>query len=342
MSEVTKADDTRSADSTSLQTYQPDERLTRLFRFFEKLSKDQVNSFRKTKRYVFPFRADETVVRKINEEVLRCFDHDGEVEFSSKTRFQDLSTIEHDNFEKFLSNAGDKKDPESAVLKWSTFLIDAQGNPVSKSVALILVTEKTLETDDKVSPNRPQAYVFLDVGSSDEKWVEYSFRNVSDLVPNLPLGGIYRPLWIFRNHFVVQLLSQFFGMAGGSAASAAYYVLTAAEDNNSTASRREAILKLENIEAKLDALIEYIMTPTETAWFAMVFGLLFFGAGFVLVMLASLSLLPKLTPASSIALGLANRRAEQNENAFRFIVFSVLILGILLPAVWTIIGATIG
>jgi hypothetical protein len=52
---------------------------------------------------------------------------------------------------------------------------------------------------------------------------------------------------------------------------------------------------------------------------------------FAVILVLGQSLLPKLTPNSVIAVGLAGRRALAHSNTFRFIVFTCIISGILLP-----------
>jgi len=59
---------------------------------------------------------------------------------------------------------------------------------------------------------------------------------------------------------------------------------------------------------------------------------------FAILYSLGLWLLPKLAPSSHVAIGLSNKRAAEQLNAFRFIVFTVLIGSILVPVTLTLLG----
>ena len=100
------------------------ERLTNALSLLIGQNEDRFFSRKVGRYYPFPFFVDEEILNKAKDQILeslQLINKGGEINFSSSTRFQDLSSISHQSYDDFLKKAGDKKDPESAVLQWTLF-----------------------------------------------------------------------------------------------------------------------------------------------------------------------------------------------------------------------------
>lgn len=103
-----------------------DKNTERYFLFLQNMYANEVEKYEKSQIFLFPFYVDEQFLKKLNKEaidLLNTLIGNVDIDFSSNTRFQDLSTFRIDSFDVFLEKAGNKKDPENSTLIWKNFLL---------------------------------------------------------------------------------------------------------------------------------------------------------------------------------------------------------------------------
>ncbi|WP_298972311.1 hypothetical protein [uncultured Roseobacter sp.] len=310
-----------------------DERMAQVLKIFDRIAKDDFKPFEYAKSYVFPFQVDEEFLSKFSVAANSLSENldFGDIDFEATTRFQDLTVLKHNNFETFVKNAGDKKEPESIKLKWRSFGIKPNGEVNGSRIELKCVTEKKLEIDVQSPEKVKVASIRISVSGSDENWVKSSFHELEQYVPNAQISGLLRPLAVFRNQWWVMSLS----IAG------AIFIQTVAGDIYSNfyfedrylerAETLDELIQTDGVSNKLDAFFRYLLDREQPLWYQ--------GYSRVTIRLASLCIglftlikvLPTLAPTSSIGIGLSNRRAKSRENIYRVMVVSILMLGILIP-----------
>jgi len=194
-----------------------DNAATKIARFMQGMMHGKLLKHRQGRTFTFPFEVDEKHLRTVAGEVKRQLADvpiDGEPEFLSTTRFQDLSTLVIHCFDEFLERAGNQRDPEAASLEWNKFALTPEGSVVAGKVCIDFVTEKRLLTQDLGPGDTNHAVVVLKVEGSDSRWVEQTYNALAPYITSARLGGIYRPLWFFRNGWFVNVLSMILSWAG--------------------------------------------------------------------------------------------------------------------------------
>jgi hypothetical protein len=300
----------------------------------------EIEKYQRGKFFSFPFFVAEDALRRVDEVVRKRLAHipvGPKIDFDSQTRFPDLSTLRFDDFDQFLREAGDKKDPEQAHLVWNKFAVDANGEPIAGEVRVTFTTEKRLETQDIEVGAFMRASVDLLVSSSDSDWAAQTFADVTPHIEATRMGGVLRPLWIFRNRYVVQVLAMALSwisfFTGASFASRQLSVTARLSESQVL----QKLVSTNDLRAKINILATQWLTPSNDPWWHPIVVIGCGALAFAIIYTAGITLLPKLTPNSAIAIGLANRRAQQSLNTFKFIVFVLLISGILVPLLREII-----
>jgi hypothetical protein len=316
---------------------QSDRTTTNIFNILRLIAKDEIGPFQKTKEFVFPFFVTEKSLSDLRDEILcqfkRLCKEIEEVTFTSLTRFEDRSSIQHNSFDSFLSKAGNKEHPQAVCLQWTLFKMLPAGEFVAGEVTLNLMTEKDLVGTDKAIGQINHSWIELKVSGSDQDWVEKAFNDLNPHINETKLGGIFRPLWIFRNPQLINLLTctfSGFGYVFGSIFMSRMVV------NTEKTIRREFLKHLidePNIAKKLDLLSQWQITPTDLPWWGLIAVLGGAALSAACAYAIGLNLFPRLTPRSCIAIGLSSLRAQRYLNGFRFLIFSLLIVGIIVPVV---------
>jgi hypothetical protein len=307
---------------------------TRLTRLLHRIAQDEIERYQQSRVFPFPFFVDETFLRKLDSAIrerLALVPSRQSIDFTSETRFQDLSAVRFDEFEAFLQKAGDKKDPERVELTWGKFSLTDQGDVIAGRIEIQFVTEKRLHTQDLAPGEFNYASVRLTASGAHQDWTEQTFLNLVPYIETTKLGGIFKPLWFFRNKWFILALSHVLSWIG-------FFVgVHFASDllrGEMRLTRGEVLNKLTadtNIAAKIDMLARELLSPSQSPWWEPI---VVIGAGaitFALIFIAGQGLLPKLAPNSSVAIGLANIRARRNLNTFKFIVFTLLVCGLIMP-----------
>lgn len=307
---------------------------SKVAKLLHRIAADEIEKYDHSRLFPFPFYIDEKFLCKVRDAAithLSAVPVTSVTEFKSETRFQDLSTVRFDVFEDFISKAGDRKDPESCVLRWSRFALDENGKPIAGEVQFTFVTEKRLHTQDNAPGEFNHAYIKLTVSGSSQTWVENTFADLVPYVETSKLGGIYRPLWLFRNKWFISIFSQALSWMGFIIGMVTTMRLFRRTVRLTEAEVLKNILTETNMLTKFDLLAKQLLTPSTTPWWEPIVTITAGGITYAMLFIGGMSLLPKLTPNSSIAIGLSDRRAQSYMNVFKFIVFTVLLCGIILP-----------
>lgn len=306
----------------------------RFAKLLHKFAEDEVEKYESGKLFPFPFFVDEAYLKKLHSEAIESIDRlkiNESLEFKSVTRFQDLSTIKFDSFEEFLNRAGNKKDPESTKLVWSKFSVDDNGEPLAAIIKVSFITEKKMETIDAAPGDYNHAWAELSVSGSDLLWVEKTFSDFKPYIETSKLSGIYRPLWIFRNKYVINIMSQVFSWLGFFIGINYISKLFTKDSKITKVQVLNKVLAESNILNKFDIYVSQILKPPKSPWWEPI---IVIGSSLVCMLLvytAGMGLFPKLAPSSNIAIGLSNTRAKNRLNTFKFIIFTIIVSGILVP-----------
>ena len=320
-----------------------DSKATRVVKLLSRLTADQVDKYRRGQVLMFPFLVTDEDVRTFDSEITRNFDDlkiNAQTDFIGEVRYSDLSTQRFSSFDEFIEKAGKRRDPERISVKWSKFEIEKYGEPMSGEVEIIFSTEQRLDTERADPDVIHRATVELSVSGSEQRWVDQLFE---DLLPSLRTtahGGYLKPLWVFRNPYVVQVLGLLFGYMSmiwaKNLLANKRTVDSKGEKTEKALSFIKDITSAPSIEEKFDIYVTRLYTPStsfnnstsEEIWSFVVLV-----TAFLSMYIAARYLLPKLTPNSSIAIGVAKRRAQVTLDTFKFLVFSILVAGFVIPAI---------
>ena len=297
--------------------------------------------FQKTRYYPNAFEVHEDIIRKIDSRVREQLNslplaNDGEILFIGEVRFPDLSTAKFDDLNALIDRAGDNRDPERLYMRWVSMLIEPLGTIAQ--VEIYFTTEQPLETKELALLEINVAHMELEIGGPSESWVEHSFQTLNPFFETARLSGIYKPLLIFRNKNVVLMLSIITALFVDQLISRllSVYVNTPVYIDKTT-----YILSQLNLEQKFDAYVR-AMYEVESPIGS---GLAIFGASivtYVITLILCYILYPKLVPRSVISIGLAKIRIAKYQNVFRFVVFTIIISGFLLPLLYSLITKALG
>jgi hypothetical protein len=93
------------------------------------------------------------------------------------------------------------------------------------------------------------------------------------------------------------------------------------------------ISKSTSISDKIDMLAERLLVPAAEPWYRPIIVVAAGACTYVISLIFFQNFLPRLTPNSVIAVGLAGKRAARYGNMWKFAVVTILITGVLLPLV---------
>jgi hypothetical protein len=322
--------------------------------FVEAIYDNHLKKYKQSKIYPFPFNVTDDIIRNIDKNAREKIgvSENNKIRFNALVTFQDLLSSNYDDFDIFLNEAAKERDPESASLSWSTFIPD--GKPIARYITIDFITEKKLTTSESEPGDIFHASINLTVCGTDSTWVKETFNSFKPLVDLCKLSGIFRPLWIFRNTFFIRIISMFIALFSGIVGGNIFNMLsTSTKISNTYNLKLETFHKetkiLEDIKStcdignKIDILSEYVINPinptkpgafslsgTVLDTIAYISTILFI---YVVLYFTCLTLLPKLAPSSHLSIGLNRIRVERHLNTIKFIIFDLLLLGILVPII---------
>ncbi|MEI9906477.1 MAG: hypothetical protein WDN06_23210 [Asticcacaulis sp.] len=315
-------------------------RATRFLRFIKNIAGQVQGKYKHGRTFVHAFIITEEALRRFQISALRQLNSlkiDADVEFVAVVRFQDLTTRTYDNFDIFLENCANEREPESLGLKWGIFTINEDGEADAAEVYIEFITEKKLLNMDSAPGEYNHSAVLLNLTSTHDTWVTAAFHDLQPHIVSLRLPWFLRWLEIFRNKFFISILQQFSSIVGFSIG---YYFTNNIFSEKLTEQKLKLmkdIVDQPDIKSELSKYISYTFRETPgLIWqylICMLAGALTYGLIYVIVM----TLVPKLAPKSAIALGLSAKRANEAMNLLKFIFVDVLILCILIPLILKIL-----
>jgi hypothetical protein len=297
--------------------------------------------FQKSRLYPNAFEMNEDLIKRLDSRVREQLGklplaNNGEILFKGEVRFPDLSTEKFDDLNILLDKAGDKRDPESLAMRWVSLLVEPIGTIAQ--VDMVFTTEQPLETKELGLLDFDLAQMKLEIGGPFDSWVEQTYQILNPFFETARLSGIYRPLLIFRNRNIVLVLSLITAIFVDNLVSR---ILSVYINTPVYVDEAAYILSQPNLESKFDAFITKmyeVQSPLGS-------GLAILGVSIVTYLISLVIcyiLYPKLVPRSAISIGLAKIRFSKYQNAFRFVVFTIILSGFILPLLYTLISRALG
>lgn len=291
---------------------------------------------RKVGRYTWTFELDET---HINKFARRSRERLGElipladvgedlIRFAGTVRYADLTTQDYDDIDLLLDRAGESRNIESIVLQWSSLVAEPPGSRAG--INFMFSTEDKLTTQmlGPLEQNHPQ--VELSVQGPTDEWTETTFDLLNSYVDATEIGYPEKVLVVFRKLPTIIIGSILIASYGQQLAS----WLTYTRLSKSPTVVKEAILGAQTMELKFNKFIEYYFADRGATYFLLaLIPLAVWGA----LTFAGWKFLPLLAPRSTISIGLAANRVRRYRNTFSFVVFTLMIFGIILPIIVNLI-----
>lgn len=279
----------------------------------------------KAKILPFSFILRENAISKIEDRVkermaLLAVIPKESISFLGEVSYSDLTTEKFFSLQELLHYAGHKKSPTDLKVEWKVLL----ANPplMIAIVSIEFHTDTRKETETLELLNFPLAYIEYEIGGSDRDWVEETAAETGPILDAIRLRGIYKPLMIFRNKAVVNVVS--WGTAIVVEILAMEFI-SRIFTHESKSKIIQEILRTTDIASKFDKYISYTFSER-----SIIEPLVIFGSAVVLAFISAILgyyLFPKFVPRSGILIGLEKERYLSYMNTFKFIVFSLFICG---------------
>lgn len=307
---------------------------TRVFKLMNRLAADELRRYKREQVLFFPFFISDNQLEDFAKDIIKAMDSVPSVElveFVGAVKFVDLSSQRFNDFAQFLERAGKRQDPQSIKLTWSKFSIYGNGEAIAGQVDLYFFTEKPLKTGRTGEAVTQKAKVEIIVSGSDQRWVDQLFDDLIPMVKTTAHGGIMRPPWVFQNEQLVVALSAL--MAAFVAVSGFRFASKHVDlDNEKQALQVVKVINATNkIEDKFSLYVNWQLSP-KPSHFAEFMTVIILVIGFSgLALFTLLKYIPMLTPSSAVAIGTAKRRAISAADVFKFILFTIIVGGFIIP-----------
>lgn len=303
----------------------------------DKAQWEQEGRCQKGRLYPFAFKIGEDQLNKlsvrVNDIINSLSTMDAEFQFfKGEVRYDDLSSEKFDDFTELLDRAGDQKDPESLVLLWRARLYEPAGTFIQ--VEVIFSTEKPLQTQELGLLEFHHASMELNVTGPDIKIVRNIFDEIDPFITASKIGGIYKPLLLFRNKIFVYFTSMWCGFLGQMLYLDILSLIRKEKVDAERTERVDEILKPSDLEGKFEEFVKEVFGPSDSG--PILEPLLRTASSLVvllIVVVVAAVLLPKFVPRSGINIGFSANRYTQYENVFRLVVFTILLSGVVLPVI---------
>ena len=220
----------------------------------------------KAKYDPFPFVVDDDFVRKLNKRASEWLNRagilsDNTISVIAEVRFDDLSTSRFTTLDEFLDKAGDRRDPASMTIEWSAVLQDPMTS--TAKIQAVFTTEKPSQVAELQWFEFPVARMDLKIAGPDRQWVENTFGELDPFFTSARLGGIYRPLLIFRTRTFVHLFSTITSFAVLMFYSALVEKIKRPQVNATRQDHIDRIVNQPTVEAKIDNFVREIYGPVK-------------------------------------------------------------------------------
>jgi hypothetical protein len=239
--------------------------------------------------------------------------------------YADLSTEAFHAWDECFDEATDAADAESLRVRWEAV------NPLGAiyRVDMKFTTEMPFDYQRMAGPIHEAVGVEVRATAPSRDWVHKLFAVVEPIVTSARLPRIYRPLEKFANDIFREVTAWLLGAAAWYASLRALQSLVA--DRTSKHQLKE-ILAHPDLSGRFEEFLRQFYGNHQS----FVAGLLVFLIPYGLLFLCSMfggRYLGYLVPKSSVSIGLSARRYKDYLNLFRFVVFTLLIGGLLAVAV---------
>lgn len=298
---------------------------------------DESSPHEKGKRHPHAFEIGEAELKDLCERVAYRFSELDDtsyetVSFSALVRFPDLTTKRFNDFNALIREAGHERDPETLVLEWKQLLLRPYAT--TATVNVLFQTEAPLETQELSALQHNISKMELSVRGPTEAWVDGTFRAIDPYLETARIGSIYKPLLLFRNKEFTHIFSM---VTAVIIQVAAYTVVFESLQTVTKQERYDQIVSKPTLDEKFLAY----MSDTLLGGTSVIDLMVSMGAAaglFLATLVGGFYLFPKLVPRSAIEIGLARTRFQKYQNAFRFVIFSVGVSGIVLPIIMRFLG----
>lgn len=313
-------------------------------RILRSLFRDEYDTYRHERRYNIPFEVEQEDVRQLDEVAREQFVEAGHVNevddvvFTAEIVYADSSSDRYLDINSLLRDGGEYSNPERMSLLWSAMVSQPPG--AMAKIEAVFTTEKEVAADEKQFGSSSNSYIASHVTGVTSEWPRQVATRLSSRLQALEIGGIYKPLYIFRYKefvfFAALMISLFFrGLAERFLRRRAIDI---ERINAERAQLRAEILEAGTLEERFDAFVNYQLSDVSLSDFggdlqAQAGGL----AAMLIALVASAWLLPKLVPRSFIGIGIARKKMYRYRTTFNFVVFTVGIIGIALPVIRAVI-----
>jgi hypothetical protein len=236
-----------------------------------------------------------------------------------------LTTDSFASLNDLLTHAGNKKSPTDLKLRW--FLLLEEPLLAMASVTVMFHTDARKETKEFEILSYPLSTMEYEISGIDRDWVENVASDINPIMESTRLRGIYKPLMIFRNRQVIMILSWTLGVIAQLAS--LEFVSGIFSTPDPTRKFLYEALSEKDIAKKFDLFIIWLTTPSPSSPFyqpLVEVGLSI--AALLIVVVLGWYLLPMLIPRSGILIGLERENFQYYQNAFKFIVFTILVAGV--------------
>jgi len=289
---------------------------------------------KKEKLYPIAFELEESILQDMHDTIVEGFGalhvhQESGIRSKFTVRSTDLTTDTYDSLDELVRNVGKDNEsiPESLFVEYEVLLYEPYAHRAYVEVDFI--TDAKLEIEEQGILDYDLASIKIKVGGSDKNWILDTFTRLDKYVKAMKLGGIYKPLLLFRNKYFVWLMSFFTAFIAQTFFGTLVSRWITGEND---ALKVEDIISKVGIEEKFDTFIRYVYmnkTPLSDSMLVMILGII----AYLIVLVISYIMYPKLIPKSLILLGLSKYKLIKYKNAYKYIVFSVIFLSIIIPLV---------
>jgi hypothetical protein len=239
-----------------------------LIAIMERLRWEEKEIAAKAKYYPFPFIVDEDFIQKLNKRATEWLNRAGilsgrTINVLAEIRFQDLSTSRFAALDELLDKAGDRRDPESMTIEWSAVLQEPMAS--TAKIQAVFTTEKPFQVAELQWFEFSVASMELEIAGPDRQWVENTFSELDPFFTSVRLGGIYRPLLIFRNRAFVNIFSYITGFVGLMLYFGFIEAINRPKVNAVRQGHVDQVVNHPTAEAKIDSFVRAVYGPVQAS-----------------------------------------------------------------------------
>lgn len=265
------------------------------------------------------FQIDESFLRKLDKRIREHLDDTASqsIALYILVGYSDKSAESFNDLDECFDRAGEEKDAERISLTWARFVPESGFH----EVGLEFVTERPFDAQKFRRPIPQEAGILLTVSGATRTWVKGVFRNLEMLLANTKLSLVLRPLEVFSHETFTSVISWLVGALGWFAT---FRIIGALYSDPARGDALTRILQEQDLAARFEQYMRETYSPSSP----FIVGLVVFMLPYFFLFLGQFlgtRFLVYLVPRSGIRIGLSTRRYDDYINAFKFIVFTLLL-----------------